>query len=147
MPGRVVATMAIMVLPGTLAAQVGLSSNLAQVALVAHVAPRASIESVGALVETARIGQVREASATVRFATNTGYRLLVSSDRAETGRRIWVRAAGGEYRELTPGTAVTVARAKRVSGHWVREVNYRIESATDAVSLPVRYEIVVEPTL
>jgi hypothetical protein len=99
-------------------------------------------------VETARQGQLREASVNVRFATNTSYRLVVLGGRAANGSRVWVRAASGEYKELTPGASVTVARGTRSAGQWEREVSYRIESAAgDVVDLPVRYEIVVDATI
>jgi hypothetical protein len=90
---------------------------------------------------------MREASVQVRFATNTGYRLVVSGGGTANGSRVWVRAANGEYRELTPGVSVTVASGRRAAGEWEREVSYRIESAADVVELPVRYEIVVDPTI
>jgi hypothetical protein len=144
--GLVVTMVLLLTLPRPLPAQAGFSSNLTQVALVAQVAPRASIQGVGPAVETARQGHLKEASVSVRFATNTGYRLVVLGGRAN-GSRVWVRAVSGEYQELVPGASVTVARGTRSSGQWERQVSYRIESAADVVELPVRYEIVVDPTI
>ena len=146
--GRCVVAAMVLALPQTLPAQASVTSNLAQVALVAEVGLRASIPIVSPAVQTARQGQLREASVNVRFATNNGYRLVVFGGRAVDGSRVWVRAATGEYQELTPGASATVARGMRSSGQWEREVSYRIESAAgDVVDLPVRYEIVVDATI
>jgi hypothetical protein len=126
--------------------QVGLTSGLAQVTLVAHVAPRGSIQDVGALQETRSLGTVREASVMVRLSANTGYQLRVSAAGVSTSR-IWVRSVTGQFQEITPGSSVTVARDSRRAGEWEREVQYRIESAGDLNSLPVRYEIAINPQL
>jgi hypothetical protein len=137
--GRCVVAAMVLALPQTLPAQASVTSNLAHVALVAEVGLRASIPTVGPAVQTARQGQLREASVNVRFAANTGYRLVVLSGGAVNGSRVWVRAASGEYKELTPGASVTVARGTRSSGQWEREVSYRIESSAGEVfDLPVR---------
>jgi hypothetical protein len=60
---------------------------------------------------------------------------------------IWVRGVNGEFQELTAGSSVTVARGMHGAGEWDREVQYRIESAGDLNSLPVRYEIALNPQL
>ncbi|HEV2086082.1 MAG TPA: hypothetical protein VGR09_13475 [Gemmatimonadales bacterium] len=136
----------VLALPGVAESQVGIPSGLVQVALVAHVAPRGSIQNVSAERETGRMGSVREALVTVRVAANTGYQLVVRGS-AVAGSRIWVRGVNGEFQELTAGSSVTVARGTRAAGQWDREVQYRIESAGDLKSLPVRYEIAINPTL
>jgi hypothetical protein len=133
-------------LPGVAQSQVGISSGVAQVALVAHIAPRGSIQGVSAERETGRTGSVREASVTVRVAANTGYQLVVRGT-AIAASRIWVRNVDGEFRELTSGSSVTVARGAHAAGQWDREVQYRIEAAGDLNSLPVRYEIAINPQL
>jgi hypothetical protein len=66
---------------------------------------------------------------------------------AGAASRIWVRGVNGEFQELTAGSSVTVARGTHAVGQWDREVQYRIESAGDLNSLPVRYEIALSPQL
>jgi hypothetical protein len=130
-------------------AQVGLSSGMAQVALVARIAPRGSIQGVSAQRETGRVGTLREASVTVRMSANTGYQLMVRGTGAPTSR-IWVQAANGEFQELTAGSSVTVAQDTHRAGQWEREVRYRIEaqdSEDNGSALPVRYEIAINPTM
>jgi hypothetical protein len=133
-------------LPGVAQSQVGLPSGVAQIALVAHIAPRGSIQGVSAERETGRIGSVRESSVMVRVDANTGYQLMVRGT-AIADSRIWVRGVSGEFQELTAGSSVTVARGTHAAGQWDREVQYRIESASNVNSLPVRYEIAIDPTL
>lgn len=137
---------AVLAFPGVAESQVGISSGVAQIALVAHVAPRGSILDVSAGRETGRVGAVREASVTVRVAANTGYQLVVRRT-AVTASRIWVRGVNGEFQELTAGSSVTVARGTHAAGQWDRAVHYRLESAGDLNSLPVRYEIAINPKL
>ena len=132
----------------SLAAQVGIGSNLAQIALVVRVAPRASIEDVSPAVRSTSPGSLREASVKVRLFANTGYRLVVVGTPSSQASRLWVRSSSGDFHELVPGASVTVAQGARSAGQSEREVSYRLESAADAVeSLPVRYEIVVTPTI
>jgi hypothetical protein len=130
-------------------AQVGLSSGTQQVALLARVPARASFQEVIPLREKAS-GSVRETSVTVRLAANTGYRLIVRGAQP-TGARLWVRAADGLFHELAPGARVTVARHATGTGEWEQEVHYRIESADapqlEATTLPVRYEVAIDPVL
>ena len=136
----------VLAFPGVAQSQVGISSGVAQIALVAHIAPRGSIQGVSAERETGRMGAVREASVMVRVAANTGYQLVVRGT-SVAASRIWVRGVNGEFQELTASSSVTVARGTHAAGHWDREVQYRIESAGDLNSLPVRYEIAIDPTL
>lgn len=152
MVSRMIAMMVVAALAGAtpLAGQVGMGSNVAQVSLVVRVAPKASIQGVGPAVRSSSNGPVTEASVKVRLSTNTGYRLVVVGLPSSRGSRMWVRSNTGEFQELTAGASVTVARESRTAGQLEREVSYRIESATgdDQVeSLPVRYEVVVSPTL
>lgn len=135
--------------PAVVEAQVGLTSAMAQVALVARVAPRGSIQGVSAPRETGRRGSVQEASVMVRVAANTGYQLVVRGTAVGTSR-IWVRAVNGEFQELTASSSVTVARGMHAAGQWDREVQYRVEmpeGALHATALPVRYEIAIDPAL
>ncbi|MFL5403966.1 MAG: hypothetical protein ACJ8BF_14255 [Gemmatimonadales bacterium] len=130
-------------------AQVGIASNMTQIALVARVSPRGSISAVGAQRETARMGTVREATVSVGVSANTGYQLIVRAV-AATSSRIWVRAVNGEFQELKAGSAVTVAKDSHCAGQWERSVQFRIEMAEGADQmqpLPVRYEIAISPTI
>jgi hypothetical protein len=142
----VVALGIVLALPAAAESQVGISSGVSQIALVAHIAPRGSIEGVSGQRETSRTGSVREASVMVRVAANAGYQLVVRGTPVAASR-IWVRGVNGEFQELTAGSAVTVARGAHAAGEWDREVQYRIESAGDLSSLPVRYEIALNPQL
>lgn len=143
--------MVVAALVGTtpLLGQVGMGSNIAQVALVVRVAPKASIQGVGPVVRSNSNGSVTEASVKVRLSTNTGYRLVAVGLGSSRGSRMWVRSNTGEFQELTAGASVTVARESRTAGQLEREVSYRIEStSSDQVeSLPVRYEVVINPTI
>src|SRR6476660_4117251 len=58
-------------------AQVGISSGLAQVVLVARSEPRGSIDSIGAPIERGGSGSTRELSVPVRVTSNSTYRLSV----------------------------------------------------------------------
>jgi hypothetical protein len=138
--------------PGMLQAQVGLTSGLAQVELVARVAPRGSIEGVGPERETGRQGTLREMSVTVGLSANTGYRLVVLRTDAEalaSGQAplLWVRAVNGEFQALGADRPVVVSRERHAVGQSEREVRYEMEERESWHSLPVRYEIVVDPTL
>jgi hypothetical protein len=133
-----------------LGAQVGLSTGVAQVALIARSAPRASFQQVSPVVEMGRDGAMKDMSVSVRLLANTSYRLVVVGTAPATASRLWVRSADGDFQELSSGTAVTVAREVGSAGEWEREVSYRTEtSEADGVTnvLPVRYEIRVEPTI
>lgn len=137
-------------MPQRLEAQVGLSSGMAQVALVARVAPRGSVDGVTPQRETGRTRSIREASVTVRMFANTGYQLVVRGTGAPASR-LWVRAAGGEFQEVSAGSSVTVVRDARGGGTREHQVQYRMETTGGAESvmpsLPVRYEIAISPTM
>jgi hypothetical protein len=119
------------------------------VALVAQVPPRGSITGVGQARETARLGTVREGTVSVGISANTGYQLIVRGVQGATSR-IWVRASTGEFQELKAGGAVTVVKEFRSGGELERSVQYRIEMPdgdNGGESLPVRYEIAINPTI
>jgi hypothetical protein len=132
-------------LPSVARSQVGISSGLTQITLVARVAPHGSIKGVSAERETGRMGGLREASTTVRLSANAGYRLVVKAAGTPSSR-VWVRAVTGEFQELTAGSSVTVARGTQAV-ESEREVQYRIESAGDELGLPVRYELAIAPQI
>jgi hypothetical protein len=135
-----------LVFPRAARAQVGTPSGAAHVALVAHVATRASIQGVSGDRVTGRVGGLRKASATVRISANTGYRLIVRGTGAPSSR-VWVRAVTGEFQELTDGSSVTVAQGAYGAVESEREIQYRIEAAGKEQSLPVRYEMAISPQL
>jgi hypothetical protein len=149
--GLAVIVAAALTLPHSVEAQVGLGSNVAQVTLVARIAPRASIQAVSPIRETGQQGSLKEGSVSVRGSTNAAYRLTVVRTAAPVGAesRVWVRAANGTFELLNPGSRVTVARGARSAGQWESEVQYRIESGSEQGfdELPVRYEVAVTPTI
>jgi hypothetical protein len=129
------------------AAQIGISSGIAQIALVAHVPARAEIRETHP-ARHRRSGSLQETSLSVRLATNGGYRLLAKATN-DAGARVWVRAVDGRFRELVPGTAIVVAQDRVGTGGLERQVQYRVESdgkSSPKPAPPVRYEIVVNPT-
>jgi hypothetical protein len=141
--------------PAAVQAQAGLSSGVAHIALIARVAPRASIGGVGPTTETVRRGTLREGTVKVQLSANTGYRLVVvgtepaKSDAAPSSR-LWVRGENGQFEELRTGTAVTVVRGNHAPGGWQPEVNFRTEGAESAQGpqvLPVRYEVRIDPVI
>lgn len=132
------------------AAQVGIASNVAQVAILVRVPLEASVHSVGPVVRSSSNGQVTEASVKMRLSINTAYRLVAVGLPSPRAARTWVRSSTGEFQELAPGAKVTVAREPRTAGQSEREVSYRIESPAgneQAESLPVRYEVVINPAI
>ena len=144
-------TLAILALTSasSLEAQVGFSSSIAQVALVARSAPRASMQAVSRVRETDHQGQMQNAAVSVRLSANSSYRLVVRGISAQPTSRVWVRTVDGDYQEVVAGSSVTVARGAHSAGQLDREVSYRIESdAVDGpLELPVRYEIVMDPAI
>jgi hypothetical protein len=131
-------------------AQVGLTSGLAQVELVARVAPRGSIDRVGPALEVGRQGTIHEVSVSVGVAANTGFRLVVLRTDVEApgqAASLWVRSVDGAFEPLGAGRGVVVWREGDAPGQWEREVHYKMEAADSLGSLPVRYEIVIDPRL
>jgi hypothetical protein len=129
-------------------AQVGLSSGIQQITLLARVPVRASLQEVIPLEDKAS-GSIRETSVRVRLAASAGCRLMVRGVQP-TAARIWVRAADGRFHELVAGTPVTVARNATGNGDWVQEIHYRTEredARGTQAPLRVRYEVVVDPAL
>ena len=128
-------------------AQVGLSSRVQAIALVARVPVRASLGEERRRQEKTT-GFMRETSVGVRVAANAGYRLVVKSA-APSRSRTWVRGADGQFHELIGGEGIVVAQDPAGSGEREREIQYRVESGNERteVSPPVRYEILVDPTL
>ena len=154
--GTAAVFIAVLLVPAERAeAQVGLASRESRVSLVARVPSGASMVASLPRVLGER-GAVSEASVTVRLAGNSGYRLLVHRTApqraAGTGNRgrIWVQGLDGTFHELQENSPVTVALDQSHTGELERDIVYRFETSGPAdgmVSLPVRYEIAVNPTL
>ena len=136
-------------LPGTAQAQVGLSSGVAQVTLVARSSPRAALQSVRTIAVTGRQGAFKEAAVGLRLSANSAYRLRVHRTSGHSRARLWVRAVDGSYHELRAGSPVTVGRGSHASGDSESTVRYRLETTAQdrAIVLPVRYEIAVDPMI
>jgi hypothetical protein len=129
-------------------AQVGIRSEVAQVTLLARSVPQGSIRAVEPARQIGRSGPTVDATMLVRSSANTGYRLLVRSE--VPAHRIWVRDVNGVYQELTGASVVTVARHRHGAGERESEVLYRLEmSGTRELSesLPVHYELAIDPTM
>lgn len=151
------ATLGILALagPADVRAQVGLASDAAHIALIARVAPRASITGVSPAQETVRRGNLREETVKVRLSANTGYRLMVvgtapPSSKAEPAPRLWVQCENGGFEELRSGAAVTVLRGRHAIAGWEPEVRFRSErpeSVDGPQVLPVRYEVRIDPAI
>jgi hypothetical protein len=144
--------MVMLTVTGTAQAQVGISSGLAQVVLVARSEPRASIDSVGTPIERGISGSTRELSVAVRVTTNTGYRLSVirNDPRDSDWGGIWVKTESGEFRNLDRGSTVLVARGENEPRPGGLDVLYRVERVTQPGAVeapPVRYEIAINPQL
>jgi hypothetical protein len=153
MIGRRLAALVVLAVAGpvTIQAQVGLTSGGAQIALIARVAPGASIKGVSEMRETARQGTLSEGTVKIRLSANTGYRLVVVgtapvSSKAQPASRLWVRAENGRFEEVSSGAAVTVVRGQHTVAGWEPEVSFRSEASESGV-LPVRYEIRIDPTI
>jgi len=135
-------------LPQYAVGQVGLVSQAVQVTLVARAAPSGRLPRPGEIRQVRR-GGVRETAALVRLSTNSGYRLLVKR-LGGAGSRIWVKSATGEFQELTANAPVTVVSQPRGGGEEQWEVQFRQEESErgePAAALPVRYDLVLSPTL
>ena len=149
--GRWLTTLSVMALPipGNAEAQIGLNSGMAQVTLVARRSPTAALHTVGPVVEIGRRGAFQEVTVSLRLSANSGYHLRVHRNSGPSRSRLWVRTVDGSYRELRPGVPVTVGRGAHASGGSESTVRYRLENAAGggAIGLPVRYEVVVDPTI
>ena len=149
--GRWLTALSVMALPipGNAQAQIGLSSGIAQITLVARSSPAASLHSVGPVVELGHRGAFQEATVGLRLSANSRYRLRVHRTSSDSRSRLWVRAVDGTYQALRPGSPVTVGRGSHASGSSESTVRYRLQTTAGGrgMVLPVRYEVVVDPTI
>jgi hypothetical protein len=142
--GRLVVGAALLGAPRSLVAQVGLTSGLARVAVVAHVAPKGSIQGVGVATETGRSGNLGEFSVALSLTANTSYKLVVRKVGASASR-IWVRSAAGNFEELRAGLPVVVAQDSDCAGE--KQVQYRTEGGEVVDLASIVYDLVLAPTL
>ena len=153
MLGRALALGSTALFAGSVAhAQVGITSGLAQVIMVARSEPRGSIDSIGTPIERGSGGSTRELSVPVRLNSNTTYRLSVirNDSRDSDWGDIWVRAEGGEFQSLQRGSTVLVARGAAESGKGDLNVLYRVghgRGSGTTQAPPVRYELAINPQL
>jgi hypothetical protein len=156
MIGRSLAALGILAVvgPAALQAQIGLASGSARIALIARVLPRVSVDGVSSARETARQGNVREETVTIRLSANTGYRLVAvgtapPGSRVGPAPRLWVRTENGRFEEVRSGAVVTVVRSQHGVGECESEVSFRREApeSVESPQLPVRYEVRLEPTI
>ncbi len=143
---------ALLACSSTIQAQQGLRSRSLQIALIARVPVRGAVQRVGPVREVATTGELKQAAVSLRLSANSGCRLVVLRSAGSTNEghsRIWVRNAAGHFEELKPGSGVTVARDRVFAGEDEREVHYLFEphgaGAVNATTLPVRYEIRMDP--
>jgi hypothetical protein len=127
-------------------AQVGLTSGVAQVTLVARSSPQGAL-SVGVTRDVSWEGSSRTMTAALRISANSGYRLAVRRS-PDTAKRVWVKSIDGNFQELTGDTPVIVDRGAHTGGERAREVQFRVEGPRSdrPTPLPIFYELVMSPT-
>jgi hypothetical protein len=140
---------AVLCLPMSLSAQIGLASGVARITLVARAAPGGRISDLNRIRETRRSRGIREGSALLRFSTNSAYRLIVRRLAGDESR-VWVRSGMGEYQEVRADAPITVLVQKipAVDKEW--ELQFRQEAAErseESAAPPLRYDLVIAPSL
>jgi hypothetical protein len=130
-------------------AQVGLTSGIAQVGLIARAPLQGTIEGLETHGGIGLSSSQGNESITLRLSSNSGYRLIVRGSGVRSEElRIWFRSVAGELEEITDGSAVVVADGSKTTGITERKVEYRVEGVTkDSEPLPVYYELQVSPSL
>jgi hypothetical protein len=131
-------------------AQVGLRSAPVQVALVARAAPHGAIHPLGDVRWTRLADGARAGTHVLRLSANTSYSLVVRGvHQPGRGSRTWVRAANGQFQEVTSGSSVTVAHGQGGSVELEHSIHYRMESTASGspARLAVAYELRIAPTL
>jgi hypothetical protein len=135
--------------PAGVQAQIGLSSGLAQVALKVTSPVRAALQPSGPLSQAIRLEADGGATVRLHLSANSAYRLVVHRTDDESSSRLLVRATDGAYHELRAGSPVVVQRGTHARDDAENSVRFRWERRADPapVVLPVRYELVVDPTI
>jgi hypothetical protein len=126
-----------------LRAQVGISSAMTQVSLVARAPAHATIPGVSAQREIGRRGDLREAAVRIHLLANSGYRLVARANAGATSR-VWIYLAEDHYQELVPGGSVTLPGRH---GSSEREVRYLTDGSSLLGEAPVRFELVIDPAI
>jgi hypothetical protein len=154
MVGTVLATrwllgLALMAFPAGVQAQIGLGSGLAQVQLKATSPARAALHPSSPLPELVRLDADGGATVRLHLSANSAYRMVVHRTDDGSSSRLLVRAADGAYHELRAGSPVVVQRGSRARGDAENSVRFRWAKSADPTPavLPVRYELVVDPTI
>jgi hypothetical protein len=127
-----------------LRAQVGISSTMTQVSLVARAPAHATIPGVSAQREIGRRGDLREAAVRIHLLANSGYRLVARANAGATSR-VWIHLAEDHYQELVPGGSVTLPGGRHGSSE--REVRYLTDGRSLLGEAPVRFELVIDPAI
>jgi hypothetical protein len=141
-------SLTVVAFPAGVQAQIGLSSGLAQVAMKVTSPVRAALQPSGPL---SAIRLEADGGTTVRLhlSANSAFRMVVHRTDHESSLRLLVQAADGGYQELRAGSPVVVQRATHAGDDAENGVRFRWEKRADPlpVVLPVRYELVVDPTI
>jgi hypothetical protein len=129
-----------------------LLSPVARVQLVAVMLPRVEPIAPALSPGIAWSGSAGTGLATIPVAVNARYRIVVhrfaQSTPAPAPARIWVRADDGRLHELGEAEPIVVRRARTTAGYLrVPFVMSAPPDGTSAVEPPLRFDIVVEPTL
>lgn len=129
-----------------------LVSPIARVQLVAVMLPRVRPTAPVLSPGIAWGGSAGTGLATIPVAVNAPYRIVVhrfaQSTPAPAPARIWVRADDGKFHELGEAEPIVVRRARTTDGYLrVPFVMNTAPDGTSAVEPPLRFDIVVEPTL
>jgi hypothetical protein len=129
-------------------AQIGLSSGVAQVVLMARAPVQGSIQGLFSEPGIGLPGGSSQGRITLHLSANTGYRLLARATDHSGGTRIWLRSVNGKMEEVTEATAVIVVDDAHPRGIAERRVEYRVDGVVgEPDQLPVRYELQIKPVL
>jgi hypothetical protein len=129
-------------------AQIGLSSGVARVVLMARAPVQGSIQGILSEPGIGLSSAGSQGRITLQVSANTGYRLLVRATDRSGGSRIWLRSVNGKMEEVTEATAVIVVDDAHPTGVAERRVEYRVDGVVDEPDqLPVRYELQINPVL
>jgi hypothetical protein len=145
---RVCKLLIVMALLGSVAgagleAQVGISSGMRQVALVARAPSHLTLPSVSHR-KIGRRGDLDEAAVSISVPAGGGYRVVARGNAGITSR-IWIQVADDGYQELTPGAAVMLPGARHGSSE--REVRYLTDGSASTADVPLRFELLIDPVI
>jgi hypothetical protein len=129
-------------------AQVGITSGVGQVTLIARAPLQGSLEGLAVHPGIGLRGG-DQGTITLRISANSGYRLVVrGSGMTPADARIWVRSVSGEFQEVTQGSSVVVADDSQPAAEKERQLEYLRDSSGDpALRLPLQYELQISPAI